>query len=120
MDVVQNLLNKLIGKYYMRELNSLESKGSCSLYVHPERSKSFEPIYCFPANRSIMEDALILCGFNAATARYLMGQGFVTPEELLLATEADLDTIARNVARSPPRIDGGGGTVAMPFIAMKH
>ena len=67
-----------------------------------------------------MEDALILCGFNAATARYLMGQGFVTPEELLLATEADLDTIARNVARSPPRIDGGGGTVAMPFIAMKH
>jgi uncharacterized membrane protein YdfJ with MMPL/SSD domain len=48
-----------------------------------------------------MEDALILCGFNAATARYLMGQGFVTPEELLLATEADLDTIARNVARSP-------------------
>jgi hypothetical protein len=42
-----------------------------------------------------MEAALILCGFNAATARYLMEQGFTTPEELLLATEADLDSIAR-------------------------
>jgi predicted RNA-binding protein YlxR (DUF448 family) len=66
-----------------------------------------------------MEAALMLCGFNAATAAYLVDQGFTTPEELLLATEADLDVIARDVARTPPRIEGGG-TVTMPFIAMKH
>jgi hypothetical protein len=64
-----------------------------------------------------METALMLCGFNA-TAAYLIDQGFTTPEELLLATEADLDVIARDVARTPPRIEGGG-TVTMPFIAMK-
>ena len=66
-----------------------------------------------------MEAALMLCGFNAATAIYLIDQGFTTPEELLLATESDLDTIARNVARTPPQVEGGG-TVTMPFIAMKH
>ena len=69
-----------------------------------------------------MEAALILCGFNAATARYLMEQGFTTPEELLLATEADLDSIARDVARNPPRTEGAGGRgmITLPFIAMKH
>jgi hypothetical protein len=66
-----------------------------------------------------MEAALILCGFNAATAQYLIDQGFNSPEALLLATEADLDTIARNVTRTPPRVEGGG-TVLMPFIALKH
>jgi hypothetical protein len=66
-----------------------------------------------------MEAALMLCGFNAATAQYLIDQGFITPEALLLATEADLDTIARNVTRTPPRVEGGG-TVTMPFIALKH
>lgn len=70
-------------------------------------------------NRPTMENALMLCGFNAATARYLIDQGFTTPEELLLATDADLDTIARNVTRTPPQV-AGGGTVTMPFIALKH
>ncbi len=70
-------------------------------------------------NRPTIENALMLCGFNAATARYLIDQGFTTPEELLLTTDADLDTIARNVTRTPPQV-AGGGTVTMPFIALKH
>jgi predicted RNA-binding protein YlxR (DUF448 family) len=65
-----------------------------------------------------MDDALQLCGFNAETSRFLIEQGFKSPEDLLLATESELDTVARNVSRSPPR--GGGGNIIMPFIAMKH
>jgi hypothetical protein len=35
----------------------------------------------------------------------------------LLASESDLDSIARAVARTPPR---GGANVSMPFIALKN
>ena len=64
-----------------------------------------------------MDDALQLCGFNADTSRFLIDQGFLTPNDLLLATESELDAIARDVSRTPPR---GDGNIAMPFIAMKH
>ena len=64
-----------------------------------------------------MEDALRLCGFNAGTIQYLIAQGFASPDDLLLASESDLDSIARAVARTPPR---GGANVTMPFIAMKN
>ena len=64
-----------------------------------------------------MDDALQLCGFNADTSRFLIDQGFTTPNDLLLATESELDAIARDVSRTPPR---GNGNIAMPFIAMKH
>ena len=64
-----------------------------------------------------MEDALRLCGFNAGTIQYLIAQGFASPDDLLLASESDLDSIARAVSRTPPR---GGANVSMPFIAMKN
>jgi hypothetical protein len=64
-----------------------------------------------------MDDALQLCGFNAETSRFLIDQGFLTPSDLLLATESELDAIARDVSRTPPR---GNGNILMPFIAMKH
>ena len=96
--------------------NSTEPLRSYSLNVRFELALSLYPLV---AHRSTMEAALMLCGFNAATAQYLIDQGFNTPEALLLATEADLDTIARNVTRTPPRVEGGG-TVNMPFIALKH
>ena len=64
-----------------------------------------------------MEATLGLCGFNPATVQYLLTQGFTSPDALLLASEADLDTLARTLARSPPR---GAPTVSMPFIALKH
>ena len=65
-----------------------------------------------------MEEARQLCGFNAVPVLYLVAQGFATPDNLLLASEGDLDTIARTVAQTPPR--GGGGTMTMPFIALKN
>ena len=64
-----------------------------------------------------MNDALQMCGFNADTARFLIDQGFNSPVDLLLATESELDAIARDISRTPPR---GGGNIVMPFIAMKH
>jgi hypothetical protein len=64
-----------------------------------------------------MEDALELCGFNAQTTQYLIDQGFATPNDLLLASESDLESIARAVARNPPR---GMAQVNMPFIAVKN
>ena len=70
-----------------------------------------------PFPPSTMDDALQLCGFNADTSRFLIDQGFSTPNDLLLATESELDAIARDVSRTPPR---GGGNISMPFIAMKH
>jgi hypothetical protein len=99
--------------------NSTELLRSYSLNVRFEPALSLLSLYPRIAHRSTMEAALTLCGFNAATAQYLIDQGFNTPEALLLATEADLDTIARNVTRTPPRVEGGG-TVTMPFIALKH
>ena len=63
-----------------------------------------------------MEAALRLCGFNAGTVQYLIAQGFASPDDLLLASESDLDSIARAIARTPPR---GGANVSMPFIALK-
>ena len=50
-----------------------------------------------------MELALQRCGFNATTVRYLLGQGFASPYDLMLASESDLDLIARSIARTPPR-----------------
>ena len=35
----------------------------------------------------------------------------------MLASESDLDLIARSIARTPPR---GAGNVTMPFIALKN
>jgi hypothetical protein len=64
-----------------------------------------------------MNNALRRCGFNVATAQYLINQGFETPDKLLLASESDFDSIARTVARTPPP---GAGNVTMPFIAVKH
>jgi hypothetical protein len=65
-----------------------------------------------------MDDALERCGFNAPTVAYLIGQGFETlRNDLLFASESDLDSIARSVARTPPR---GAGNVLMPFIAVKN
>ena len=64
-----------------------------------------------------MNDALQRCGLNAATVQYLINQGFATPSDLRLASESDLDTIARTVNRTPPR---GAGNVTFPFIALKN
>ncbi|KAI2496079.1 hypothetical protein MHU86_18451 [Fragilaria crotonensis] len=64
-----------------------------------------------------MNAALQRCGFNALTVTWLIAQGFATPNDLMLATESDLDSIARSVARSAPR---GAGNVTMPFIAVKN
>jgi hypothetical protein len=64
-----------------------------------------------------MEDALELCGFNAQTIRYLVTQGFTTPNNLLLATESELNSMAMSVARNPPR---NMPQVNMPFMALKN
>ncbi|KAI2494735.1 hypothetical protein MHU86_19772 [Fragilaria crotonensis] len=64
-----------------------------------------------------MNAALQRCGFNAPTVTWLIAQGFSTPNDLMLATESDLDSIARSIARSAPR---GAGNVTMPFIAVKN
>jgi hypothetical protein len=64
-----------------------------------------------------MNAALQRCGFNAPTVTWLIAQGFATPNDLMLATESDLDSIARSIARSAPR---GAGNVTMPFIAVKN
>ncbi|KAI2496601.1 hypothetical protein MHU86_17929 [Fragilaria crotonensis] len=64
-----------------------------------------------------MNAALQRCGFNAPTVTWLIAQRFATPNDLMLATESDLDSIARSVARSAPR---GAGNVTMPFIAVKN
>lgn len=64
-----------------------------------------------------MDQALQRCGFNAATVRYLIAQGFASPNDLRLASESDLDLIARSIDRTPPR---GAGNVTMPFIALKN
>ncbi|KAI2494623.1 hypothetical protein MHU86_19901 [Fragilaria crotonensis] len=64
-----------------------------------------------------MNQALQRCGFNATTVNYFIAQGFAPPSDLLLASESDLDSIARSIARTPPR---GAGNVLMPFIALKN
>jgi hypothetical protein len=64
-----------------------------------------------------MEDALELCGLNAQTIRYLVTQGFTTPNDLLLATESELNSMAMSVARNPPR---NIPQVNMPFMALKN
>ena len=64
-----------------------------------------------------MEDALGLCGFHAATIQSLVTQGFVSSDDLLLASESDLDLIARAIARTSIH---GGANVTMPFIALKN
>ncbi|KAI2491253.1 hypothetical protein MHU86_23305 [Fragilaria crotonensis] len=42
-----------------------------------------------------MNAALQRCGFNAPTVTWLIAQGFATLNDLMLATESDLDSIAR-------------------------
>ena len=64
-----------------------------------------------------MEGALELCGFNAQTTRYLIAQGFVTPNDLLLATESELNSMSTSVARNPPR---GMPQVNITFMALKN
>jgi hypothetical protein len=64
-----------------------------------------------------MENALVLCGFNAQTIRYLINQGFATPDDLLLMTESELKSIATSVARNPTR---KMPQVNMPFMALKN
>ena len=64
-----------------------------------------------------MNAALQRCGFIVPTVTWLISQGFATPNDLLLASESDLDSISRSIARSPPR---GAGNVTMPFIAVKN
>ncbi len=60
-----------------------------------------------------MENALELCGFNAQTIRYLIGQGLNSPDDLLLATESELNSMATSVARNPHRN-------MVPFMALKN
>jgi hypothetical protein len=64
-----------------------------------------------------MENAFELCGFNAQTIRYLIGQGFNSPDDLLLATESELNSMATSVARNPPR---NMVQINMPFMALKN
>jgi hypothetical protein len=64
-----------------------------------------------------MENALELCGFNAQTIRYLIGQEFNSPDDLLLATESELNSMATSVARNPHR---NMVQVNMPFMALKN
>ncbi|KAI2511530.1 hypothetical protein MHU86_2784 [Fragilaria crotonensis] len=64
-----------------------------------------------------MENALELCGFNAQTIRYLISQGFNSPDDLLLATESELNSMATSVARNPPR---NMAQINMPFMALKN
>ena len=64
-----------------------------------------------------MDLALQHCGFNAQIVQYLVNQGFATPSDLLLASESDLESIARAVARNPPR---NMQQVNMSFIALKN
>ena len=66
-----------------------------------------------------MNGALQGCGFNPQTIQYLVNQGFANPADLLLASETDLDSMARNLGRNPPR-GLGGNQVTMPFIALKN
>ena len=82
--------------------------------------RNFEPknsTYSRTLLQATMNFALQRCGFNAPTVQYLIGQGFATPSDLRLASESDLDSIARGIARTPPR---GAGNVTMPFIAAKN
>ncbi|KAI2496607.1 hypothetical protein MHU86_17935 [Fragilaria crotonensis] len=64
-----------------------------------------------------MENALELCGFNAQTIRYLISQGFNSPDDLLLATESELNSMATSVMRNPPR---NMAQINMPFMALKN
>lgn len=59
--------------------NSTELLRSYSLNVRFEPALSLLSLYPRIAHRSTMEAALTLCGFNAATAQYLIDQGFNTP-----------------------------------------
>jgi hypothetical protein len=65
-----------------------------------------------------MNQALQRCGFNPATVNYLIDQGFASPSDLMLASESDLDSMARTVARG--QIRGAAANVTMPFIALKN
>jgi len=63
-----------------------------------------------------MNNAIQRCGFTAATAAWLVEQGFETTSDLLAASESDIDTLARNLSRHPhPNAD-----VRMPFMAVKR
>jgi hypothetical protein len=64
-----------------------------------------------------MEQAFQRCGFYATTVRYLLDQRFASPNDLMLASESQLDLIARFIARTSPR---EAGNVTMPFIALKN
>ncbi|KAI2499230.1 hypothetical protein MHU86_15271 [Fragilaria crotonensis] len=50
-----------------------------------------------------MNQALQRCGFNPATVNYLIDQGFASPSDLMLASESDLDSIARTVGMNQAR-----------------
>jgi hypothetical protein len=56
--------------------------------------------------------------FNATSiVRCLLAQGFASLYDLRLASESDLDLIARSIARTPPRGTGNGTKL---FIALKN
>lgn len=61
-----------------------------------------------------MDLALERCGFTTETATHLIAQGFDAPERLLLASEEDIDSLARTVNRNAP-----APNVSMPFLATK-
>jgi len=61
-----------------------------------------------------MEDAIQRCGFTPETAEYLIQQGFDSPERLLLASDSDIESLARTVNRSAP-----APNVSMPFLGTK-
>lgn len=53
-----------------------------------------------PLLHLIMDIALNLCGFSPETCGWLIDQGLESPGDLLVATEDDIDNLARTVGRS--------------------
>lgn len=62
-----------------------------------------------------MRAALQRCGFNVATANYIIAQGFETSDDLLLVSENDISTMVRNSVRG----NNVPATVTFPFLAVK-
>lgn len=90
---------------------------NCNSLERIQRAAKKENLYSyFIQLYTHMEEAIQRCGFTAATAEWLIEQGFETTSDLLAASESDIDTLARNLSRHPhPDPD-----VKMPFMAVKR
>ena len=60
-----------------------------------------------------MRSSFERCGFNNATATFIMDEGFNTPFQLNLVTSSDLKDLVRNASRALPE------NVKFPFMAVK-